>query len=134
MDPLETSPAPDLVALNLPHKPVVPGRELPLWQDGGAEGDALHARVAELLPSRLAPGGQVLLFLHSLVHPRLFARHAATFTIELVAWRRRWFAPGEYDAHLESFRARTTAGTSLLFEDGDRQFLFAGAFRLRFLS
>ncbi len=92
----------DILVANLPQKPA-PGRaRLGLGQNGGARGDALLMRFIPQAARRLAPGGRLYLFLHTLA-PRSIAKQLAkNFHVEVLFWRRRLVPPGEYPAALLS--------------------------------
>lgn len=130
LDPLPRAQRPDLVIANLPHKPVPEGASLRAAENGGRDGLVLHRVMASELPRRLAPGGAVLLFLHSLPHPELLRGYAASFQIELLAYKRRWLGKEEYPELIESFRKRSWSNTSYLREESGREFLVGGTWRL----
>lgn len=131
LEPFEVAPAPSVVVANIPHKPALPGDVLPMSQHGGEDGLDWHPQLAEGLGARLAPGGRVFAFLHSLPHPRIFEAWSRHFEITMISFGRRYFAPGEYGALQDRFVARSHAGTSLVFEEGDRRYLFAGTYLMK---
>jgi release factor glutamine methyltransferase len=108
----------DVVAANLPHKPVPPGYDLPRGQHGGVDGDDVHGAFAEQAAARLPQGACVCFFLHSLPHPRLLLRYQDRFALTLVAWKRRFFAENEYGPLHAHFEARHESGTSYVLQDG----------------
>ncbi|MHC4548355.1 MAG: 50S ribosomal protein L11 methyltransferase [Planctomycetota bacterium] len=126
LKPIPPQASADLVAANLPHKPVVAPFHLPVTQNGGREGDVVHRAFAAQASRRLAPGAKVFFFLHSLPHPRLLRHYDGAFDLTLLAWKRRFLGVDEYGDLQGHFRARARAGTSCVLEDGDRSFLVAG--------
>jgi methylase of polypeptide subunit release factors len=116
----------DVIAANLPHKPVPDGFDLPPSQDGGREGDRVHGEFVPQALRHLAPGGRVYFFMHSLPHPRLLKLYQEHFDLRLLAWRRRFLQSGEYGELQESFVERARDGVSYLGESGGRRFLVAG--------
>lgn len=119
----------DVVAANLPHKPVPPGGQLCMAQNGGADGVDVHAEFVDAVVPRMRPGGAVHFFLHSLPHPRLLTHYEQFFDVELWAWRLRRFQPDEYPELMPYWLERHAAGTSLLVVDDIGPALVAGAFR-----
>ena len=122
-----SSPLRGLVVTNLPHKPSRGEGHLPLAQDGGTEGDRLFQELFDALDERLVPGGRVLFFQHSLIHPRFLARVSASYALSLLAWKRRFMANDEFGALRPSFRRRHTAGTSYMGQtEAGRTYLACG--------
>jgi len=126
LDPVPEGLEADVVAANLPHKPCPEGCGLPVGQAGGEDGAAVHEAFAAQAATRLASGARVFFFLHSLPHPRLLLRYAEAFDLTLLAWKRRFFAPGEYGALQEHFVARHHEGVAYVAERAGRRFLVGG--------
>jgi len=116
----------DVIAANLPHKPVPDGIYLTSSQNGGPEGDSIHGAFIPQALQHLAPGGRVYFFMHSLPHPRLLRLYQQHFRLRLLAWRRRFLQPGEYGELQEMFVERSRAGTSFVGEAHGRRYLVAG--------
>ncbi len=118
--------APDIVAANLPHKPAPARGVLPLSEDGGDEGDALLRPFFAQAAACMARGSRLVLFQHSLPHPRNLRELGAHFRLSLSAWKRRFLAVGENGELATSFAERARAGTSYLATDeSGRSFLVA---------
>jgi len=115
----------DLVAANLPHKPCLPGANLPLSQRAGEDGADIHAMFAKQAAARLAPGAVVAFWLHSLPDPRLLKAYEA-FDLTLVSWKRRFLQPDEYQDVLPHFLERASRGASYVEEARGQRFLVGG--------
>jgi len=125
-EPIDSRQTVDVVAANLPHKPVPEEHALPVAQSGGPEGDACHGELFDQARERLEAGAKICFFLHSLPHPRLLRRYAGDFVLTLRAWKRRFFQPDEYGDLQDHFQARAREGTSYVAEADGRRFLVAG--------
>ena len=125
----------DLVVATLPHKPTggVEG-VLPVAQDGGVDGTVLFRRLLNELPARLAPGGALVTFLHSLPDIALLRDMGRMGSLQLLAWRRRVLQPAEYGVLEDEFHARARRGVSYLTRRGDRAALMCGVWRLQLAS
>jgi len=131
LEPIPHDAIADVVIANLPHKPVPPGVDLTICQRGGPDGAQVHGEFCEAVRARLAPGGRILFFLHSLPHPRLLACYGAHFRLTLRSWKRRWFQPGEYGPLQEHFVRRARDGLAFVVERDGRRFLIAGVWEAR---
>lgn len=125
LEPIPEGEEADMVVANLPHKPTVEGA-VSISQAGGPEGDQAHSAFVCQADRRLAPGTRVFFFLHSLPDPRLLRAYAERFDLSLLAWKRRWFQPGEYGDLQEYFVRRSAEGASYVVERDGRRFLIAG--------
>ena len=125
LEPFAPGEYADLLATNLPHKPCRAQGELPLAQDGGPEGDALFSSLFEQATEQLPAGSRIVFFLHSLAHPRLLAGLTGNYRLRLLAWKRRFLAPGEYGELQGWFAERHHAGTSYLGCDDGARYLVA---------
>ncbi len=122
----------DLVVATLPHKPNCGLQDvLPAAQDGGVDGTHLFRRMLHDLPQRLAPGGAMLTFLHSLSDVSFLRDMGRVGTLELLAWRRRVLQAGEFGALEAEFQERARRGGSYIAPYGDRYTLMGGVWRLR---
>jgi SAM-dependent methyltransferase len=116
----------DVIAANLPHKPVPEGVYLTPSQNGGPEGDSVHGEFVPQALRHLSPGGRIYFFMHSLPHPRLLKLYQEHFDLRLLAWRRRFLQSGEYGELQEAFCERSRQGISFVGESGERRYLVAG--------
>jgi SAM-dependent methyltransferase len=121
----------DVIAANLPHKPVPEGTYLTPSQNGGPEGDSVHGEFVPQALRHLSPGGRIYFFMHSLPHPRLLKLYQEHFDLRLQAWRRRFLQPGEYAELQDHFLDRSRDGTSFVGESGERRYLVAGVWEAR---
>lgn len=129
LEPVPADAVLDVVAANLPHKPVPADGRLTMAQNGGTDGCEVHdAFLAELVP-RTTRGGVVTLFLHSLPHPRLLRHYQRFFDLELWSWKLRRLQRDEYPTLLPRWASRVAAGTSLIVEDDRGLALVSGVFR-----
>jgi SAM-dependent methyltransferase len=126
LEPLPEGAGTGLVVANLPHKPRREAGDLPLSQDGGADGTALFAPFFDQLAARGAPGDRAIFFQHSLAHPRVLADLAGRYELTLLSWKLRVLGHDEYGPLQEWFVERSTAGTSFVGNANGRRHLIAG--------
>ncbi len=122
LEPLSNGAQADVIAANLPHKPIPAKAGFSVAQAGGEEGDALHRPFLEQVRRHVSSGARIVFALHSLPHPRLLKRYEEHFDLTLISWKRRFLGVGEYGTVQERFLSRSRAGTSLVLTDGPRRF------------
>jgi len=124
----------DLIVGTLPHKPFgdVPREHLPIAQAGGHDGTELIRAMLADVREYLAPGGELVFFLHSLPDVSLLRDVSRMGVLRLHAWRRRVIQDGEYTPLMPLFHARNDAGASMLRPYGSRNAMMCGVWGLQF--
>lgn len=122
----------DLIVGTLPHKPFgdVPREHLPIAQAGGHDGTELIRAMLASVREYLAPGGELVFFLHSLPDVSLLRDVSRMGTLRLHAWRRRVIQDGEYAPLMPLFNARNDAEASMLRPYGSRHAMMCGVWGL----
>jgi SAM-dependent methyltransferase len=116
----------DVLVADLPQKPV-DGAPLPLGQDGGPEGLRCLGPFLEGAPARLAPGGRLFFFVHSLAHPGALVRLHALFRPRVLSFMRRIFEREAFAPILPYLESRRARGLCRYWDrpDGRGEFLAA---------
>lgn len=104
----------DLIIANLPQKPCHAPGALPLAQDGGPDGTRLLRRFLNAAPGRLAPGGNLLLILHTLSDTGIWEPIVAAYDVGITAWRRRFTTPYDRGPAWGRIRELASKGSAFL--------------------
>ena len=121
------TPWPDLVDVliaDLPQKPVNGGGSLPLGQDGGPEGSRWLLPFLEESCARLAPGGRLYFFLHSLTHPQSLQALHRLYRARVLSTMWRIFDRDSYASVFPYLAERMERGLCRFWELPDGRFAF----------
>ncbi len=116
---------PDVVVANLPQKPVPPGMSIAVANDGGPDGTRLIVPFLEQASRRIAPGGRLYCFHHSLTcDPPILELLLGSFEILRVRTRSRIFYADEFPHLLAYWLSRRESGLCTFDDLGQGRYSF----------